>query len=253
MTALTTAHPGKTGAVVRTYFANRMTLIGMPMIILAGILVVNIIVWALILTNVGAADRADVREGLQWSGASIWIFGYMSVVAIQGVSIVLPFALSYGATRRQFSTGSGLAFLLVAIFYTVVLTVLALIEEATSGWWVGGRMFTAIYFAGGTWYERALVYFAIMVFSLAVGGFFASVYARWRRTGVLLTSAVVVLGVIGALFVIGEWIGWTPFFTEVEDLTTALGWVWLPIASLVPSLVLAGAAYLVLRRVTPAH
>jgi hypothetical protein len=254
MTAISSTpgrRPSKTIAVIRTHFANPSTLIIVPLIVIAGILLLNIVVWALIMANLDSgADRAEVSEGLQYSGASSYLFIYMLVVAVQAIAAVLPLSLSYGATRRQFAIGTGLTFVGVAAAYATLLTILAVVEDATGGWWLGGRMFTAVYFGGDAWYERWLVFFALTLVFFVIGAAFATIFQRWRRTGLLLafaTVAVVGIGIVALLTATGTWEaswGW------LVDTASALGWVGVPLASLVPIVVIAGLTYLVLRRTT---
>lgn len=73
----------------------------------------------------------------------------MMVVAIQVLNLTFPFALGYGVARRDFYLGTTLSFVMLSVGYGALLTVLGYIEEATGGWGLGGKLFTAIYFSDG--------------------------------------------------------------------------------------------------------
>ena len=74
--------------------------------------------------------------------------------------------------------------MLLSVMYAVGLTILAGLEQATDGWGVGGRMFTAAYFGGADieWWMRLPIFFFILLFFFFVGAAVATVYVRWRAT-----------------------------------------------------------------------
>ena len=152
-------------------------------------------IWALIL-GVGQRrqpHRREIREGFQYSGATFYIFVYMLVVAVQIISITFPFALGYGVTRRDFYLGSALTFVMLAAAYSVALTVLSMIEDATGGWGLGGKMFTATYF-GENPAERLLIFFLGFLFFFFAGAPAAAIWVRWKVTG--LATFLIGIGII---------------------------------------------------------
>lgn len=249
----TTAHAPATALqrvvnVMRLHFANPWTTIILPWMILGVIFAANVALWWLILTNLdSSADRADVADGLQYSGASMFIFFYMTVVAVQAISVTFPFALGYGVTRRDYYLGSALTFVVLAAMYSAGMTILSVIEEATGGWGLGGRMFTAVYFGDGGWPERLFVFFTAFLFFLFVGAAIATIWVRWKAMG--LTAFFVVLGliVIVAFAVLTFTSGWA----VVGDFFAGAGWL----GSFAWSLVVTAAAgitgFFILRRATP--
>lgn len=234
-------------AVTRLHFANTWTIFGMPTFILATIFAMTYAIWLAIYSAAATeADRAEVREGISFSGGSFFIFIYMMVVAIQAVNLTFPLALGYGVTRKAFSLGTSVAFAILAVIYTTGLTLLSVIEQATDGWGIGGKFFAAIYFGGGAWYERAFVILALFLFFLFVGAATASVYVRWKATGMIVFFASLGALIIAALAVvilnnlwaeIGNWF-------QVTGATGVAAW------SLVPTLLAALAGYAILRRAT---
>lgn len=235
--------------VVRLHVTNPWTTLIMPAIVLAAIFLLSFAIWALVFTAAGPDGAAEVSDGLQFSGASGWIFFYMLVVAVQAVNLTFPLALGYGSTRRDFSWGSALTFVLLSAMWAIALTVLAEIERATDGWGIGGRMFTTIYFGSETspWWERGIVFFCLMVFFFFVGSAVASVYVRWRATGLVvffIAMGAFLVGVIALITTTSSWPAVGDFFVTNGALGVSL---WL----LVPTAVSAVAGHVILRRATP--
>jgi hypothetical protein len=252
MTTTTATNPvarrGRILAVTRLQFVDVRSVLVLPWIILGAILVLNIAIWWVVLSEAGTpAAEADVRDGLQWSGASSFIFIYMLIVAMQAIAGTFPFALGFGVTRRNYYLGTSLAFVILSVVYAAGLTLLAAVEEATGGWGLGGRMFTAVYFGGNEWYSRFLYYLALMLVFLFVGAMMATIYMRWKTTGIVVTFVVLAILVAGAAAIVTLTDSWQPIATFVTSLSD-LG----NIAALVITALLAACVgYLVLRRATP--
>lgn len=241
---------GRIVAVMRLHLVNRFSVFGLPWLILGFIFVVNLIIWWIIFSSVNdSADRADVQDGLQYSGASFYIFVYMMVVGIQAIALTFPFALGYSVTRREFWLGSSLTFVALSAFYSAGMTVLAAIEEATNGWGFGGRMFTALYFGGDgmQWWERFFLFFATFLFFFFVGAAVATIYQRWRVNGMLVFFAALVLVLVGLVALVTftqNWPAVGAWFAEAGA-QGVVAW------SLVPTVLSAVVGYFILRRTTP--
>jgi hypothetical protein len=251
-TATLTAPPVRTSTdglsritrVVRLHTANPWTTIILPWTILVGILVANIALWLILNASLAPEDLADARVGIQYSGASTWVFVYMTVVAIQAMNLTFPLALGYGATRRDFYLGTALTFVLLSAMYAIGLTALSVIETVTDGWGLGGSMFSAPYFGGdAAWYVKLGIYFFGMLFFFFSG----SVFVRWRGNGLIVTFAVILAALIGVAALItltASWGAVGDFFVVSQALGVA---AWL----LVPTAISAVAAFFVLRGATP--
>jgi hypothetical protein len=235
-------------AVTRLHFVNPWTIVVVPGIILLGILLVNITIWWLILSSVeSAADQADVRAGFGYSGALFFIFVYMMVVAVQGLNLTFPFALGYGVTRRDFYLGSSVAFVLLSAFWAVTLTILAFLEEATNGWGVSGRMFSAIYFGEGEWYQRLFLFFVTFLFFFFVGQGVAALYVRWKANGLLIFFALLAIVLVGSVALITRTDSWG----AVVEWFASTGPYGVAALSLIPAAIAALGGYAVLLRATP--
>jgi len=252
MTTITsTVRPPAGGAqrvlnVVRLHLTNPWTTIILPWMIMGIILLGNLAIWWLIVSNTPAADLADVREGLGYSGASTYIFVYIMVVAVQAISVTFPFALGYGVTRRDYYLGTALTFVGLSAMFSVGLTILAAIEEATNGWGLGGRMFTTFYY-GDSWGQRLFIFFTAFLFFFSVGMAAASIWVRWKANGLIaffVGLGVIVIGGGALLTFTRTWVAFGSFFANA-GFVGSFAW------SLVISAIAAIGGFFVLRRATP--
>lgn len=245
---VTTGLWNRISAVVRLQFVNPVTVLVMPWAILLTIFAMNVIIWALIMANLqDGVDRADVADGFQWSGASTFIFVYMMVVAIQSINATFSLAVGFSVTRRDYYLGAAASFVVLSVIFSTGLALLAAIEEATGGWGLGGRMFTAVYFGEGTWCERYFIFFALLMFFFFFGSLTAAIYVRWKALGVTAFFVIIGFVLIGliALFTVAD--GWP----AVGRWFVANGWVGSYAWSLVLTAASAIGAFLLLRRATP--
>lgn len=233
--------------VVRLNLVNKWTTIWVPVMIMFFIWLVNWLIWWIIWGATEPAARPKAMDGTQWSGGGFYIFVYMLIVGIQVISATFPFALGYSVTRRDFSLGSGLTFLLLSAGYAIGFTVLSYVEEWTNGWGLGGHLFTSVYFAGESFAGRLFIVFSGMLFFFAVGAFSAALFMRWRMYGVLAILALLVLLLVGAAALITFTGGWQ----AVGDWFVASGPVGVTAWLLVPTVLAALAGFAVLGRATP--
>jgi hypothetical protein len=232
-------------SVVKLQLANPWTAIVTPWMILGIIFLANVLIWVIINATSSGKDLEDARQGLSYSGASFYIFVYMLVMAIQMFSITFRFALGLGVTRRDYWLGTALTFVIVAAMFAIGITILGVIERATNGWGLGGRMFSPVYF-GEEWWQRLLAIFFGLLFFLFFGSLCAAVYVRWKATGM-----IVLFGGLGLLIVAGvAWFSFTHTWNSFGDVfagATALSITsWL----LIPAVIAGTASFFVLRRAT---
>lgn len=234
-------------AVVKLNVASPWTAIILPWIILGVIFVANYAIWLIIARATEDDNIGPAAQGFAWSGASMYIFVYMLVVAVQTMNLTFPFALGYGVTRRDFYLGSALTFVLLSAMYAVGLTILAVIEEVTGGWGLGGVMFRAAYFGDGPWYQYLWIFFTAFLFFFFVGAVAATLFVRWKSNGVIgffIGLGLLLIGIAALFTYTGTWHLFGEFFVNAGFLGT---YTW----SLVLTAIAGVAGFLVLRRATP--
>lgn len=234
--------------IVRLITANPFTAIVTPWLILGTIFVLNWLIWLILFANLPTESRSNAQDGIQWSGAAFYIFVYMLVLAVQAINLSFPLALGYGSTRREFTLGAMLTFVLLSAMYAVGMTIGAALEKATGGWGLNGTFFRTIYFGGDqVWYVQLWVYFCWFLFFFFTGTIFAAMYVRWKATGLIVAFAVLAFLVVGGAALLTFTETWHVLWGTIADLGVVGSVSWL----LVPAVLSAGLGYLVLRRATP--
>jgi hypothetical protein len=256
MTAIATALPAarryesprRILAVTRLHFVNKFQILALPMIILGGIFLVNLAIWYIIIESAGGPTPKNLAHiHLGYTGAVSYIFIYTMIIAVQAIARTFPFSLGFGVTRRDFYLGSALAFVALSLGFAVVLTVMSVIEIATGGWGVGGRMFAPLYFTDPSWLLRFVMYFCAFLFVLFIGSAAAATFVRWRATGLVAFFAIITVILLGAIayFTLGhQWPAVGTWFTTTGPVGVTL---W----TLVPAVVAAVSGFFILRRATP--
>lgn len=249
MTALTadslpaTARPlgRRISTIMLLQLTNPMTLIGWPLMILGFIYVLNLAIYGLVATATSGASAVGVNGGVGF----IWI--YTLVMAVQSVNQTFPLALGFGATRRDYLLGTGALFTLLSLGYATLIATLALAERAVGYWGVGLRFFDTS--PDFSWFELFLGTFFLLLLFAAIGGATAAVYVRWKATGMYVFWA----GLIVLLVAVGFLLTWTESWGAVGDFFSTAGVLGTLAWSLVISALAAIAAYLILRKATPAN
>ncbi len=259
MTAATATSPSPVSArpiarrlwnVVRLHAANPFTILGTPLLVLATILAGNWLIWWVIrtVTPDDPQSVADVSQGFQYSGASLWIFVYMMVVAIMAMNLTFSFALGFSSTRRDYLLGSAVTFITLAAVYALIFSLLSAIETWTNGWGLGGLMFNSIWFGPGEpWFVRLFHVFALFLFFFAIGSSFGAMYVRWKARGLILFFSILALALAGLVALITATGAWP----AVGDFFVTIGFTGAYALSLVISVVAGVAAYGILRKATP--
>lgn len=235
--------PNEIWRIVRLHAVNPSIFFLVPAMVLGGAWAITMVI-ALILLGSGVPME---NTGFEYSWAVLSPQWYLVVVGVQAVSYTFPFALGFGATRRDYWLGTTLMFVLASLLYAVVIATLLLMERATGGWGIGAGMFDALWYVGADWFTAFYTTFALQLLVLFIGAGVTTVFMRWRMKGMLtLASAgmALILGIIALLTFteswepLGQWlgsIGLVGVFTLL--LVTALAW--------------AVVGFLVIRRATP--
>ncbi|SFI52606.1 MULTISPECIES: hypothetical protein [Microbacterium] len=225
--------------VIRMQLVNRQTYIWVPLIVLAGSLVVTLAIYA-ILINAGV-DGPKYGGGAQ---APLWL---LAVVGAQALTRTFPFSQAMSVTRREFYLGTMLTAMLAAAVLALIFVAGGLLELATGGWGMNGYFFHLpwIWEAGPA--VAGLFFFALALLFFAVGFWGATIYKR-AGTAVLMSVMIgLALVLVAVLWLVGRLNAWAEAFGWFAT-QGALG---LGLWSLLVIAVLAAISYLTLRRATP--
>lgn len=233
--------------VTRLHLTNKFPMLVLPLLILGFIFLINYLIWWIIASVTDEDGMASASTGMQFSGASTFIFVYMMVVAVQAVNLTFPFALGYSVTRRDFYLGSSLMFVMLSIYYAAIMAIMAALERATGGWGFGGAMFDVLYFSAENPLQQFLLFLLVFLFFFFVGAATASVYVRWRANGMYIFWAVLTLLVVGLVALAT----FTENWPAVGEWFVANGAMGVALWSLLPTALAALTGFVLLRKATP--
>ncbi|MGA1828643.1 hypothetical protein [Microbacterium sp.] len=225
--------------VVRLQLVNKMTYIGIPLLILVGAWVLSMGIYAMLAGN--GVPGPFYGGGSQ---APLW---YFLVVGIQALTFSFPFSQAMSITRREFFLGTLLTAFLTAAILSTVFLLGGFIEIATGGYGINGYFFLLDWMWAPGWWAAWLIYFAIAMFMFVVGFWAATIYKRWGT--IAITLLLVGLGalLVGAMWLIGRLDAWN----EVSAWFAAQGSLGLTLWGVLLIAALATTSYLTLRRATP--
>lgn len=235
--------PNEIWRIVRLHAVNPSIFFLVPAMVLGGAWAITMVI-ALILRGAGVPME---NTGFQYSWAVLSPQWYLVVVGVQAVAYTFPFALGFGATRRDYWLGTGLMFVLASLLYAVVIATLLLVERATGGWGIGAGMFDALWYVGADWFTAFYTTFALQLLVLFIGAGVTTVFMRWRMKGMLtLATAGVaaILAIIALLTFSGSW-------ESLGRWLGSIGLVGVFTLLLVKALAWAVVGFLVIRRATP--
>lgn len=111
--------------VARLQLANKWTLIGIPLVILAAGILVSLAIFTFI---PGGSEK--------FSGAGQAPLWYFFAVGIQSLTLTFPFSQGLSVSRRAYYIGTVGLVLVLTLLWGVLYYLLGLLEDATNGWGV---------------------------------------------------------------------------------------------------------------------
>lgn len=226
--------------VARMQLINKWVFIGLPLLILGCSFAFSMAIFWIV--------REAGGEGVVYGGGAQAPMWYFLALGIQALTYTFPFSQAMSVSRRSFYLGTVLLFGACALALSVFYYLMGLVEKATGGWWLDSRFFALEWVADNNAAVQIGFYFVLMVLLFMIGFLIATIYMRWRTTGMLvffIGLAVLLLGAV-ALLTFRE--AWGDFWTWAMTWTAASVTLW----GAVVAIVLAGGSYLTLRKATVA-
>lgn len=225
-------------AVTRLQITTNPIPLAIPLIVLTGAFVINLMIFSV-------SDRVQ-GEGNTGGVASI----YFAQLVIAWVSVHQHFSFAVGlnATRRAFylaSLGTGV---LQSLLYGIVLLLASILERATGGWGINLAFFNPTSLTANASLATFLVFAVPVAFMTALGLCLGAVSKRFGPTNFFLVSlaALVAFGIVAAVMTYAD--GWTAilgWLARQSPMSVLTGWL------LVPTVLSAVVGWLVLRRTVP--
>lgn len=230
------------GSVVRLHVANKFTLFGLPLIILASAFAFIVAIRVIAGVATSGQGLADMYEGMRYNGAIFSVMGPLLGFGVTAMGQYFPLATGLGLTRREFYLGTGIVFAAAAAGFAALVTLGRIVERATGGWWLGVRFFDVVWVgASGAWWQTFVQTLLGVLATMFVGAAITTAFLRWGQTFLWLffiglgALAVTVLGVVwlvpgasagAARILTMGWVAWmgVAFGTAVVG---AAAWLWL--------------------------
>jgi hypothetical protein len=225
--------------VIRMQLVNRQTYLWVPLIILAGSLVITLAIYGIIS---GAGVDAEMYGG--GAQAPLW---YFAVVGAQALTLTFPFSQAMSVTRREFYLGTLLTAGLTAVILAAVFVIGGLLERATGGWGMNGYFFYLPWMWESGPAAAGVVFFTVAMLFFVAGFWGATIFKRFG-TAVLTTVLLgLALLLVAGLWLVGRLDAWVQVFGWIGD----QGSLGLSLWGLLVIAVLAAISFLTLRRATP--
>lgn len=221
--------------VIRMQLRDKWLWIYMPWLILALSFAINF------------AIRFFARGEVEmYTGALSSLYGFIFVNGIMTITQWFSFSIGLSVRRIDFFKGTTSLAVFLCALYSVILYVLALAEESTSGWGVQMHFFSIPWFSDGTEIERIWVLFSLMLHLYFLGLIFASWHRRFGRNALffLIVFLALALTVVAYLFTYYEI--WEEAWEWIRSMSAAGVFGWLAI----PTVLYAFFSYLLIRRAT---
>lgn len=231
---------------VRLHAANPWPTLIMPWLIFATIFGLTFAIWYVVTVAAGGTQNLDA-DAFDYNGGVTWVLFFLTVMAVQAMSLTFRFALGVGMTRRDYYLGTVAYLATLASMYAAGIAVLAQLERLTNGWGLGGRFFAPWFLADlpawQVWYVNAVAGLLLAMLGMATG----AVWVRWKTTGLYLFIgglALLLVAVVWLVTVTGSWGSLQAYLGSHSPVVVAT-WT-------LPATALCGVCgYLLLRRATP--
>lgn len=222
--------------VIRLQLINKQTFIWVPLIVLAGAVLVSVLIYAMI-----PLDEPKYGGGGQ---APLWVF---FAVGMTAMTMTFPFSQAMSVTRREFFVGTMITAVLGSAFMGVLFLIGGGIETLTNGYGVNGYVFHLPWMWEAGPLGAFVVYFTLALFFFVVGFTGATIYKSWGPVAITVAGVAVALVLLGIVFLITRLELWEQVWLGILD----LGAVGLALWGLVAVAVLAGISFLAFRRAKP--
>lgn len=229
--------------VIDMHFVNRMQAYGWPSLVMVFALAVVLAIGAIVGTQ-GAEVRAEMYEGMIWSGAIFSLLGPLIGYGFVSMGQYFPLALGLGLTRREFAIGQSLLFLGNALAYALLVTIGKTIEVATGGFGLQIRFFDVFYTGTGASWQTFVQTFLLIVAILFLGAAITSAFQRFGQPFLWVGGSL--LGVLGVAIIAGVVLV-DGFGAQLLELLTLSWGSWMGVIAVI-GLLAAGIWLLLVRR-----
>lgn len=209
------------GTMIKLHVKDRWSWIYIPWIILLSSFFVNLIIGYFI---------RNIEPGGITTGGLASIFVYMFFGGLFVLHQTFAFALGFGVTRKDYFFGTSAMLGVIGVAAAIVLTLLAALENLTSGWGISLHFFHMPFLNEMGVLAKTLLYFWTIVHLYALGFVISSIHRRFGRSGMFTFFTILIL--ISSVFTLlgtaqNWWVDlfhWLTQFTWTEIFTGLMLW-----------------------------
>ena len=224
---------------VKLHLNKRAATFLVPLYIVGVVAVVSILISLVFWRSGSTPGSAGWVQGSQSNPGLLYaLVGFLVYLGVQSVGTTFPFALTLGATRRDFVTGTLLWDAITAAYLAVILAVLNVLEIATNHWFAGFYIFDIYVLGAGDPARLLLIVFLGTLTALTIGGVFAAAWVRFGARGPQLVGIGLFLVILILLIVV---------VPEAAAIANAFQLWWLAVAAVITIVAACTGTWLLLR------
>jgi hypothetical protein len=235
----------RTRSVVQLHTANKLQIIGWPLITMCMALVIVIAIGYAVNQVDGGNGVPGMEEGMRFNGAIFTVLGPVVGLGFISMGQYFPLSLGLGLTRREYLAGTSLVFVGYAVAFTALVVVGRALELATDGYGLRVRFFDVVYVGTGPLWQTAIQAALIALAVMFVGAAFVAAHSNWQQK--FVWSFVIAAAAIVAALAIAAIV--SPTFADWLDGLFGLAW-WQYMAMLAVIAAFGAAIWAVLVRRT---
>jgi hypothetical protein len=193
-------------STVKLHLNQRRATFVTPLWIAGAVAVISILI-TLVFWRAGSVPGSHAWiVGTQSNPGIVYaLAGFLVYLGVASVGTTFPFALSLGATRRAFVTGTLVWDAIMSAYVAVIFAVLNLLELATHHWFASFYIFDIYVLGGGDTLRLLVIVFLGVLVSLTIGGVFAAAWVRFGSRGPqLIAVGLVVVLIVAAIIVVPD-------------------------------------------------
>lgn len=227
-------HPVSPVDVLALQYGNPRRMIGVPLLILGGVVVITVVVSVAVLRAGGTVAGAQGNGSILWS-----VLGYTVALGVQNVATSFPFSLALGSSRRAFVLGNLLTAAAQALLVAIAGVALLGLEVLTDGWFIGVHVLRSGLTGDGDPLVLGGAMLLGVLMAMSIGGVFAAAWVRFGARG------PIGLAVGGSALLVAVLLILAPFAASVRPVVDAIQPWWVAVLLTAVALV---CQYLFLRR-----
>jgi len=184
-------------SVIKIHLRHKLSWFYLPWLIILFNFLVNVLIGVL------------VEGETFYTGGLATIYIFMFVTALITAVQFFPFSMGFSIRRTDFFLGTSIFILLISMFNSAVLVLLAQVEVWSGAWGGVVNFFHLPYLSNGTWIVQFIVNGILLLLFSMLGLGIGTFYLRFKglRTFIMLAAIMILLSGLSLIAMRYEWWG----------------------------------------------